>query len=95
MLRYQIKTSQTVKDKIAAVGGERSIAYWILHGVKWRLGHESCPKESHLLDEERKIRVIASEKKLATHPIVVVTYQIITGFDDFYDMEITDIFIIP
>lgn len=92
MLAIQIRTSDTVKAKLADVGGMKSEAFWIVEGLRWRLAHEPCPKESFILDAKRKIRMIASEKKNPKHPIVVLIYQMVTGY---YSIELTDVLIIP
>jgi len=92
MLRYQIRTSQTVKQKIEAAGGDGSVAKRILDGLKWRLAHD--PNIGTVIDPERNIRLIKSEKKTTRDPLVRVLYRILSGDPDEYDMEITDIEII-
>lgn len=91
MLRYQIKTNQAVTAKIAAAGGEGSIAKRILDGLRWRLAHDA--DLGTVIDEKRNIRQIKSVKQTTKDPIVVVLYRIIK--DDYYDIEITDLSITP
>jgi hypothetical protein len=92
MLRYQIKTNKTVTEKIAAAGGEESIAKRYLDGLRWRLAHDV--NLGTVIDEKRNIRQIKSEKLMPNDPIVELLYRIIKG-DPYYDMEITDLVIIP
>jgi hypothetical protein len=93
MLRYQIKTSKTVTEKIAVAGGDDSIAKRILDGLSWRLAHDV--NLGTVIDAKRNIRQIKSIKNTPKDPILVMLYRIITGDDPYYDVEITDIFIIP
>lgn len=92
MLRYQIETSAVAAAKLAAAGGEGSLAERILNGIKWTLAHDPI-SGSHLVDAERNIRVIQSERKTPSTPIVRILYQIVTS--RYYDMLIVDLEVIP
>ena len=94
MLRYQIKTNQTVKEKIKAAGGEKSVAKRILDGLRWRLAHD--PNIGTLIDEKRKVYQIKSIKQTPNDPVIVLQYRMIENDPDasYYDMELMDINII-
>jgi|GEM_PF-1212180 len=93
MQLYQRKTSQVVKDKIEAVGGEESIAKEIIDGLTWRLGHDPY-KGSYILDEEKNIRIIKTKRQTDNDPIVILKYQVLNG-DPYYGIELMDVKIIP
>jgi hypothetical protein len=93
MLRYQIRTSETVKQKIEAVGGDESVAKRILDGLRWRLAHD--PDIGTVIDPKRNIRLIKSEKKTTRDPVIKVLYRMLDRDPDEYDIEIMDIEIIP
>jgi hypothetical protein len=92
MLRYQIKTHPTVHAKIEAAGGDESVAKRILDGLRWRLAHN--PDIGTVIDETRNVRQIKSVKQTPKDPVVVLQYRMIQG-DEYYDMELMDINIIP
>lgn len=91
MLRYQIRTNEMVREKIAQAGGEASAAKRIADGLRWRLAHD--PDIGTVIDEERDVRQIKSVKQKPDDPVVILQYRMVQG-DDYYDMEIMDINII-
>ncbi|MGO9021827.1 MAG: hypothetical protein ACLQVJ_26110 [Syntrophobacteraceae bacterium] len=93
MQRYRIKTSEKAAQKLEAAGGDDSLAKAILDGLKWRLGRD--PKlGSYIMDAAKNIRMVESKRRTRRHPIVRVLYQIIDD-DEYYDMIIIDLLIIP
>ena len=92
MLRYQIKMGETATKKISAAGGDGSIAKEILDGLIWRLGHNPN-LGTYEVDGKRNFRLIKSEKLTPKHPVVTALYRMIK--DDYYDIEIADLNIIP
>jgi hypothetical protein len=78
-------------EKLEAAGGEGSFAKRIIDSLKFRLGHD--PNLGTYVDEKRNIRVLKSEKLATKDPIVKVLYRMIK--DEYYDLEITDLDIIP
>lgn len=94
MLRYQIKTNPAVLAKIEQVGGDASVAKRILDGLRWRLAHD--PNIGTVIDEKRNVRQIKSVKQTPKDPVVVLQYRMIEDDpEDYYDMELMDINIIP
>lgn len=92
MQLYQSTTSQTVKDKIAAAGGEESIAKEILDGLTWRLSHNPI-LGSYVIDKEKNIRLVKSEKRMQNDPTLILLYRILKG-DPYYGLELMDLNII-
>jgi hypothetical protein len=92
MLRYQIETSAVAKAKLAAAGGDGSVAERVFNGIKWTLARDPI-SGSHLVDAERNIRVIESERRTPGTPIMRILYQIVTSRH--YDMLIVDLEVIP
>ena len=92
MLRYQIKTNEVVRKKIAKAGGETSVAKRIADGLRWRLAHD--PNIGTVIDGEMDVRQIKSVKQNPDDPVVILQYRMVQG-DDYYDMELMDIKIIP
>lgn len=94
MLRYQIKTNQSIIEKIKAAGGEKSVAKRILDGLRWRLAKD--PNIGTLVDKKRKVFQIKSVKQTPNDPVIVLQYRKIENDPQgsYYDMELMDVNII-